>query len=146
MSSPLRRRIEALERSGFAVTMIVDGHGAEAFSAFIAETFDRDHGSYANAAARLFGLPAARHFIDLCKARFDSDVHAQIARQAYGEDWQRRCADTADAASARCRAVHGNDWPRILGDRLGSGKRVSRYQHRRITSPENLPLRGSGRC
>lgn len=127
MSSSLRRRLNALERAGFVVTSIVDGRGAEALTAFIAETFGREGGSHADAAARLFGLPAARHFLDLCKGRFDTDVHARIARQAYGDDWERRCEEVAEAAAARCRNVHGDGWAGVLAERIASAKRVYRY-------------------
>lgn len=128
MSSSLRRRLDALERAGFVVTSIVDGRGAETFTAFIAETFGREHGSHADAAARLFGLPAARHFLELCKARFDTDAHARIARHAYGDDWEPRCNEVGEAAAARCRDVHGDGWAGILAERIASAKRVSRYQ------------------
>lgn len=128
MSSSFRRRLNALECAGFVVTSIVDGRGAEAFTAFIAETFGREHGSHADAAARLFGLPAARHFLELCKVRFESDAHARIARQAYGHDWQQRCDEVAEVTSARCREVHGDGWAAVLADRIANAKRVSRYQ------------------
>jgi hypothetical protein len=44
MTSPLRRRLDALERSGLAATMTVDGRVAQAFVDFIAETFGREGG------------------------------------------------------------------------------------------------------
>ena len=128
MVSSLRRRLDVLERASPVVTTIVGDQGAEAFTSFIAETFGREHGSHADAAARLFGLPVARHFLDLCKARFETDAHARIAHQAYGEDWERRSAEVAEAASARCREVHGDGWTAVLADRIASAKRVSHYQ------------------
>lgn len=128
MSSSLRRRLDALERAGFVVTSIVDGRGAEAFTAFIAETFGREHGSHADAAARLFGLPTARHFLDLCKARFDTDSRVRIASQAFGDDWERRSNEVAEAAASRCREVHGDGWAGILAERIASAKRVSHYE------------------
>lgn len=130
MSNSLSRRVDALERSGFAVTMPVDGRGADVFAAFIAETFGWMHGSHAEAAARLFGLPSARHFVELCKSRFDTDARAQIARQAYGEDWEQRAEEVCEIAAARCRDVHGDGWASILSDRIANAKRVSRYQDR----------------
>lgn len=118
MTSPLRRRLDALERSGFAATMTVDGRVAQAFVDFIAETFGRDGGPYADAAARLMGLPASHHFRQLCEERFNLDAYVDIARSAYGDDWRRRSEEVAEEAAARCRAVHGEDWASVMADRM----------------------------
>lgn len=127
MPHPLHRRLNALERSGFAVTSIVDGRGAEAFAAFIAETFGHIYGSHADAAARLYGLPASRHFVELCRARFDGEAHAQIARAAYGDGWKQHTVEVSEEAEDHCRQIHGDDWSGILADRIANAKRVSRY-------------------
>jgi hypothetical protein len=129
MTSPLRRRLDALERSGLAATMTVDGRVAQAFVDFIAETFGREGGgSYADAAARFIGLPSGSHFQQFCAARFDLDAYPDIARAVYGEDWARLSEEVAQEAAERCRAVHGEDWASVMADRMRTDNRPSRYQ------------------
>lgn len=129
MANDLRRRVAALERAQPVIVNVGNDHAASGFTAFIAETFEREpNGCHADSAARLFGLVDARDFLKWCSARFTEEAHSIIAKAAYGDDWRARADEVAEEAAARCRAVHGDGWERVMLDSMSNDNGHSRYQ------------------
>lgn len=116
--SDLRRRIEALETSLPEVVRSGDIGASKAFTDFIAETFGTDSLPLAEHAAHLFGLPSASVFRRWLVERFTADAHEMLAREAYGTEWRAEVERVSDEPSARCRALHGDDWEHVLIARM----------------------------